>query len=131
MCAFDVRRDVWLGPVSPLGTAVFCMGTVTPVLAASATYPGPIGPPTGAVTGIPSGGFVEVSLTPGDTQPGTETVWELAYDSGIRIQQARTASTVTTFTFTGAPVGESLYWQAYHIRNGFPSALLGPTFFTG
>lgn len=132
MCAYDIRRDVWLGPRSTLGTAVFCMGAVTPVLAASVSFPGPLGPPTDAVTGIPSAGQVEVSLTPGDTQPGTLTIWELRRAiTNLLVQSATTASTVTTFTFTGVPEGASLYWQAVHTRNGFASATLGPEFFTG
>ncbi len=131
VAAFDCRRDVWVGPDSLLGTEVFCLGTVTPVLAPSVSSPGPLGPPTSPGVVEAGADFLTVSLTPGDTQPGTETIWEVHHQpSGLFVTGTRTASTVTQFTFTGLPAASNLYWTAYHLRNGLPGASLGQVFFS-
>lgn len=131
VAAFDVRRDVWVGPDSLLGTEVFCMGTVTPVLAASIASPGPLGPPTDPSTAFNSGVSITASVVPGDTQAGTETVWQVfRFGSGLYVSGAILSSTVTSFTFSNLPPNESLYWNAYHRRNGVPSATAGNVFFS-
>lgn len=130
VAAYDIRRDVWLGPDSAIGSAAFCAGTVTPVLPPSVTSPGPLAPPSAPVTLEVTATTVSVSITPGDTQSGTITRWILERQTGESVGYADLASTVTTFGWTSLVPATGYRWSAAHIRNGFISAVVGPTSFT-
>jgi hypothetical protein len=127
-CAYDVRRDVWLGPDADLGVAIRSMGTVEPIYASTATPPvGPSAPPTiPASTSSVGTTTATANWTNGDSS--AETVVEYGLQSAGTYTVATTVSAgIATYTLTGLTAGLAYQWRVRHVRNGQYSAYYGPS----
>jgi hypothetical protein len=129
-CAYDVRRDVWLGPDADLGLAIRCMGTVEPIYASTATPPvGPSGPPTSATNTSTGTTTSTAGWTTGDAAAETVVESELA-SGGTYAEVTTLAAGVTSYAFSGLTASTSYNWRVRHKRNGQYSAYLTSSFTT-
>jgi hypothetical protein len=126
VCAFDTRRDLFVGPDRDVGILVGAANWVVPVVAANATpAAGPSGPPTTAVTSAVTALAATASWTNGDAT--AQTVIEVRPQSGGSYTAVGTvAAGVATIGITGLANGTAYEWRATHFKNGQYSAYLGP-----
>jgi hypothetical protein len=124
--AFDVRRDVWLGPASDLGVAVACAGVVQPYTSSTATPPaGPSGPPTTPSTTAIGQTTATANWVNGDPTAATEVSYQPQGGSTWTVVATQAAGT-TSYTFTGLLASAPYQWRVRHVLNGQFSAYLGP-----
>jgi len=126
-CAFDVQRNVWLGPDSDFGISVSCAGIIQPYTASTATPPtGPAGPPTSASTTSIGQSTAQANWAAGDSSAQTEV--SLAPQStGVFSVIAMLGAGVSSYTFTSLSVSTPYEWRVRHVLNGQYSSYLGPT----
>lgn len=121
--AFDVRREVWLGPSSQVGVEVACAGLVDEVLSVDSTPPGPAGAPsslTFASAGV--GDTVATGTwTLGDATAESVLEYKRNVDSTYTVLPAL-APGVTSRQITGL-MADTLYdARVKHVKNGQDSA---------
>lgn len=124
--AFDVVREVWLGPDDDMGILIAAGGEVDPVTSSvAAGVAPPSGPPTTPSTTSVGVSTAQANWVNGD--PGAATQVE------IRVQGTTAwtvvtsvAAGVTSYIFTGLTFPGSYEWRAAHVRGGQLSAYLGP-----
>ena len=126
ICAFDVRRDVFVGPDTSAGIVVGAANYIVPVTAPNAAAASaPAGPPTSAVTSAVSALAATASWTTGDATAETAVQ--------VRLQSASSWTSVSTVPagtstcrITGLSSGSAYEWRAVHTKNGQLSSYLGP-----
>lgn len=123
LAAYDVLKGVWLGPDGDIGLGVRSAGLVQPTLA-----PGPAGPPTAATTTGIGSSVATAGWTNGENGPGTVTQLEyrLQGTGTWLVASASIVAGVVSYQLTGLSPSTSYEWRAKHIRNGQPTAYLGP-----
>lgn len=128
-CAFDVRRDVWLGPDSAFGVAINCAGRVSPVLGPAVAGSPPAGAPTAASTTSVGSTTATANWTAGDSSGGTTSTVEYKRQSASEWTVFTTVvATVASVQITGLTSGGIEYhWRVKHTKNGQDSAYLGPS----
>jgi len=126
ICAFDTRRNIWLGPDSDYGIAVACANVVEPYTASTASPPsGPSGAPTTASTTGVGQTTATANWTAGDATAQTEI--SLAPQSTGAFSVVTTLSpSVSSYTFTGLSTSIPYEWRVRHLLNGQYSSYLGP-----
>jgi hypothetical protein len=126
LAAVDTRRDAWLGPDGDLGLGIACAGVVHPTDTA-----GPTGPPTSPSTTNIGSTTATANVTPGDSSPGTTTIWEYkrTVDPSFTVA-AETPASQTSYQFTGLTEQTDYQWRAKHLKNGQSSTYSGPTAFS-
>lgn len=119
--AFDVRRDIWLGPDSSIGVAVSCAGAVDPVYTVSSPPAPPAGPPVlTAATSISTTSFT-VNWTSGD--PLAETLVKTRqHGAATWGPEVSVTQGVTSYVVSGASAGTGYDVSARHKRSGQFSA---------
>ena len=129
ICAFDVRRNVFVGPDTSAGIVVGCANYIVPVTAPNAAAASaPAGAPTSAVTSAVGALGATASWTNGDTSVGVET------DVQVRLQSASAWTDVVTVpagtataVVNGLSSGSAYEWRVVHRKNGQLSSYLGPS----
>lgn len=120
-CAFDVGRDIWLGPTSRVGVQVFAARDIEPVYSTASPPAGPSAAPT---AGTPSGiGTTSATLpwTNGDSTAETEV--EYRVNGGSSYTLATTAAPgVASHVLTGLAASTTYNWRVRHKKNGQYSA---------
>jgi hypothetical protein len=126
VCAYDIRRDVFVGPDTNVGIVIGAANWIVPVTAPNAAAAsGPSGPPTTAVTSAVSASSATASWTNGDAT--AQTVIEYRQQSTSTWNAVTTvAAGVATVAITGLASGIAYEWRATHLKNGQYSAYLGP-----
>lgn len=125
--AFDVNREVFLGPDSLLGVGVACAGVVSPVFGAAVAGPAPIGAPTTPSTTDVGTTVATAHWTPGDTTATARTIIELRRTFSTEWEvKPELPSTTTSLIFAGLTAGSPYEWRVRHVKNGQYSAYLGP-----
>lgn len=126
ICAWDVRRDVFLGPDTSAGIVVGCANYIVPVTAPNAAAASaPAGPPTSAVTSGVAALSATASWTTGDAT--AQTVVQVRPQSGSTWTDVGTVSAgISTVLITGISSGTAYEWRAVHTKNGQLSSYLGP-----
>ena len=126
ICAFDIRRDLFVGPDTSAGILVGAAGWVVPVATPTqAAALGPAAAPTVAVTSDVSALAATASWTTGDATAETAVQ--------VRLQSASSWTSVSTVPagtstcrITGLSSGSAYEWRAVHTKNGQLSSYLGP-----
>lgn len=127
VAAFDVRRDVWLGPASDIGVSIACAGVVQPYTSSTATPPaGPAGAPTTASTTSVGQTTATANWVNGDPSAQTEVSYQPQSGSAWTVVATQPAGT-TSYTFSGLSAGVAYQWRARHVLNGQYSSYLGPS----
>lgn len=125
-CAFDVRREVWLGPDADVGLALRCAGLIAPLYQSIAQAPiGPDAPPS--ITSSTGVGQTSATATwaNGDAFAQTEISYRVQGGSTYTIA-ATLAAGVTTYGFSGLAGGTAYEWRVRHVKNGQFSTYDGP-----
>jgi len=124
--AWDVRREVWLGPDSDIGLGVRCAALIQPV-----NLPGPAGAPTFvSVTGI-GNTAATVNFTLGDPAPGVTThVQVRVVGSTTWVEAGGAEVPATSKQVTGLLAGTNYEGRLLHRRNGLDSAFSATFTFT-
>lgn len=126
VCAFDTRRDVFVGPDTDAGLAVGAAARIEPVAdPAAGPSQGPSGPPTTAVTSSVTARAAVAEWTAGDTTAFTRvyvrvqgtTPWTLVGTTPPGVEERAIAGLVP---------GQDYEWKAQHQKNGQLSSALGP-----
>ncbi len=121
-CAFDTRREIWLGPDSSVAVQVACAGAVEPVY----TTVSPPGPPAGAPTLTAAGGIAAnqftVNWTAGDPTAQTEVSYALHTPGGGWVVAQIVSAGNTGYTLTGLSPSTGYDVQIRHFKNGQYSA---------
>jgi hypothetical protein len=126
VCAYDIRRNVFLGPDRNIGVKVGAATTINPVNAPNATAAaGPSGPPTTATTTSVSGSSAVAGWTNGDATAAT-TVEVRPQGGSSYTVVGSVAAGATSINITGLAQLTAYEWRAYHLKNGQASAYLGP-----
>lgn len=115
--AFDVRRNVWLGPDSSIGVDVGCAGSVEPVYTVSSPPAPPAAPPVlAAATAISTTAFT-INWANGDPMASTLVKFRQhgAANYGGEIEVAAGA---TSYTVSGLSLGTGYDVSIRHKRNG-------------
>ena len=126
ICAFDIRRDLFVGPDTSAGILVGAAGWVVPVATPTqAAALGPAAAPTVAVTSDVSALAATAAWTTGDATAETAVQ--------VRLQSASSWTSVSTVPagtstcrITGLSSGSAYEWRAVHTKNGQLSSYLGP-----
>jgi hypothetical protein len=124
---YDVRRQLWIGPDNDWGLTIGCVGTVTPIYAASAAASlGPTGSPSAASTDTVGGSTAAAHWTNGDATSPTRI--EYRVQGGSTYTTAATVGAgITSYTFTGLAHETAYEWRAVHVKDGQLSSYLGPS----
>lgn len=125
--AFDIRRNIFLGPDSDFGVSVACANVIEPYTASTASPPsGPSGPPTDASTTAVGQATATANWTAGDI--AAQTLIQYRFQGATTWNTATTAAAgVTSYTFTGLTSATAYEWRATHVLNGQSSTSLGPS----
>lgn len=127
--AWDVRRDVYLGPDSSAGVAVGAAAFVTPAVTVASAPAGPLGAPT-AIT-LSGLGATQVTLTLTLADPTADTFVYYKRSSDTDWTETALAPGVATITLTGLDESTAYNTEASAFKNGRESALFtGPSFTT-
>lgn len=126
ICAYDIRRGVFLGPDRSSGILVGAAANINPVNAPNAAAAaGPSGAPTTAVTSNVGGTGATASWTNGDAT--ATTLVEVRPQGGSSYTTVGTAAAgATSIAITGLVQGVDYEWRASHVKNGQASSYLGP-----
>lgn len=125
-CAFDIRRNVWLGPASDIGIALLSAGSVLPYTASTAVAPdGPSGPPTIVSTTMIGTTTALATWTNSDTLSSTEISYRIQGTTTYTVLPLLGANT-TTYTFAGLTPDTMYEWRVRSARNGQFSSYTGP-----
>ena len=118
--AYDIRRDIWLGPDSAVGVTVACAGTVEPVFSEAS----PPGPPSGAPTLNAASSIgasqANINYTVADATADTE-VWTQLHTGGTWALLATIpANPGPTNAMTAVGLASSTAYDARvrHVKNG-------------
>ena len=129
-CAYDYRRQVWLGPAADFGLAIQAAGSVRPLYASVASSPAaPAGPPTSPAT-INIGAH---SATATWTAPDNYSQLEVSFQnigSATWGTFPLLAASTTSYIFSGLQPLSQYQWRVRAFFNGVYSAYLGPQFET-
>lgn len=124
---FQVRRSVWIGISDDIGLVIRGMGSVSSVVASTATgVSGPAGAPTSAVTSSVGATSAVASWTTGDATALTQVEYRRQADTAWTVATSSLAAGVTTYTLSGLTPGVAYEWRAAHLKNGQFSSYLGP-----
>jgi hypothetical protein len=127
-CAFDVRRDVWLGPDNDWGIAIACAGIVEPYTASTASPPsGPAGDPTGASTTSVGQTSAIANWVSGDNGAQSEMAYRVQGASTWTLIANAIDAGVSTYTFTSLSSSTAYEWRVRHLLYGVYSNYLGPS----
>jgi hypothetical protein len=125
IAAFDVNRDIWLGPDGDVGIGFVCASLIEPV-----SVQGPAGPPSIVSTTNVTSSSALCTWTPGDRSPDSQEVLEYKKQSGSTWREGArltpAASGNNTYTLTGLGTGTAYEWRVKSVRNGQSSAYDGP-----
>ena len=123
LAAYDVMKDVLLGPDGDIGMGMRVAALIQPVLA-----PGPTGPPTGASTTNIGASVAKANWTNGEAAAGTVTVIEYRIQGGTAwtVASSSIQAGVVSYQLTGLAAATAYEWRVKHLRNGQSSAYLGP-----
>lgn len=124
--AFDISREVWLGPDNDFGITLYSMGAVSPIYTSTAAPTlGPLGAPTSASTAAVGSTTATANWVAGD---GTSPTMLQIRQQGA--SPWTTASTIgaglLAYTFTDLSVSVAYEWRAAHVKDGQTSSFLGP-----
>lgn len=126
ICAYDVRRDLFVGPDTSAGVLVGAANWIVPVQAANATpASGPSGPPTTPTTTSVSASSATANWTNGDTSASTVVEYRVQSTSSW-LTAGTVGAGVAALTFTGLSSGVAYEWRCAHQKNGQTSAYVGP-----
>lgn len=124
--AYDIRRDLFVGPDTNAGIVVGAANWIVPVTAPnSAPAAGPAGAPTTAVTTSVGTNSAVAGWTTGDATAMTVVEVRQQSTSTWNAVGTMTAGAVTA-TLTGLAAGVAYEWRVYHLKNGQASSILGP-----
>lgn len=125
--AFDIRREVWLGPDNDWGLALRCVGTVAPILTSTAGATlGPSAAPTSASTTLVGVTTAKANWTAGDATSPTSV--EIRQQGGSTwTVVAVPGAGIASYTFTGLDPNTAYEWRAAHLKDGQYSSYLGPS----
>lgn len=127
-CAFDIRREVWIGPDDDIGLAIRGAGSVSPVYGSTAAPSlAPAGPPTTASTTNVTTTSAKANWVAGDSAATTRVEYKRQADSAWTTAVTGLAAGVVSYTITGLTSGVAYEWRAAHVKNGFTSSYLGPS----
>lgn len=125
-CAFDTRREVWMGPDADIGLTLKCAGIVTPLYKSTAVAPvGPSAPPVVVSTTSIGNTSATATWTIGDVLASTEISYRVQGTSVYTILPLLDAG-ITTYGFSGLAGGVAYEWRVRHVRNGQYSTYSGP-----
>lgn len=125
-CAYDYRREVWVGPRADFGVVIRAAGSVRPLYASTATSPqAPTGPPTTPTTTSITSTGATANWIPADNFSQIEISVELQ-TAGTWAVAALLAAGSTTYTFTGQSFATGYQWRVRASFNGQFSSYLGP-----
>jgi len=129
VCAFDVRRNVFVGPDRDVGILVGAANFIAPVTAAAlASAPAPTAAPTTPVTSEVSALSARAAWVNGDTSLGVETDVQVRRQSVTAWTDVTTLPAGTSTTVVTVPTAGVAYeWRCVHRKNGQLSAYLGPS----
>lgn len=122
LAAWDVEREVFVGPDGDIGLGVGCAGLIQPTGAA-----GPSAAPNSPTTTGIGGLVATANWVNGDANSGVTTVFEYkrVVDVSWIVAAEFDASTVT-YQMTNLLNGTDYHWRVKHRRNGQDSVYLGP-----
>lgn len=131
LASFQVRRQAWIAVNDDVGLAVRGMGTISPVVASTATgVSGPSGPPTSASTTSVGATSAIANWTAGDASAATDVEYRRQGDTDWIVLTSTLAAGIATYTITGLTSGVAYEWRAAHLKNGALSTYLGPSIST-
>lgn len=126
--AYDVRRDVFLGPDDDFGLALRAMGTVSPVYTSTASVSyGPAGAPTSASTTSIGASSAVCNWTAGDPTAQTQVEYRLQGAATWTVVTATLTAGRTSYTLTGLSASTPYEWRVAHSKGGTLSSYLGPS----
>ncbi len=125
-CAYDVRREVWLGPDDDYGIVIRAAGEVDEVkVSTAAGVAPPSGPPTTASTDFIGQTTARANWVNGDATAETQIEYRIQGTSTWNVVTSL-APGITSYTFSGLTADTSYEWRAVHQKAGQFSAYLGP-----
>lgn len=126
VCAFDVRRDVFLGPATDVGILAGAANFIAPVQGADASAStGPAGDPTTAVTSSVYATTATASWTTGDATASTQV--QVKAQAGSTWTDVATVPPGTNSCQIAGLSGAVAYeWRCRHAKLGLYSGYLGP-----
>lgn len=127
-CAFDIRRNVWLGPASDIGIALVSAGSVLPYTASTAVAPdGPSGPPTIVSTTLIGTSVATANWTNADSLVQSEIDWRVQGTTPWPFSVTGLAPGVIAYTMSGLIPGTAYEWRVRSVRNGQYTSYVGPS----